>query len=36
MALAFIVKHSEELEVKLPQIDNKACFSVVELPAQIE
>ena len=36
MALAFIVKHSEELEVKLPQIDNKAYFSVVELPAQIE
>ena len=36
MALAFIVKHSEKLEVKLPQIDNKAYFSVVELPAQIE
>ena len=36
MALAFIVKDAETLEVKLPQIDNKAYFSVVELPAQIE
>lgn len=36
MALAYIVKDAEKLEVKLPEIANKAYFSVVELPAQIE
>ena len=36
MALAYIVKDAEKLEVKLPEISNKAYFSVVELPAQIE
>ena len=36
MALAYVVKNAEKLEVKLPQIANKAYFSVVELPAQIE
>lgn len=36
MALAYIVKDAETLEVKLPDIANTAYFSVVELPAQIE
>lgn len=36
MALAYIVKNAEKLEVKLPEIANEAYFSVVELPAQIE
>jgi membrane-bound lytic murein transglycosylase D len=36
MALAYIVRDAEKLEVKLPKIANTAYFSVVELPAQIE
>ena len=36
MALAYIVKDAETLEVKLPDIANTAYFSVVELPAEIE
>lgn len=36
MALAYIVRDAEKLEVKLPEIANTAYFSVVELPAQIE
>ena len=36
MALAYIVRDADKLEVKLPEIANTAYFSVVELPAQIE